>query len=49
MANWIVRTNCEYSIFIEAATAEEAMQEAEGIPVSEWDKAWASYEAEEAR
>jgi hypothetical protein len=46
MPTWIVRTNCEYSLAIEAETAEEAMQQAEAVPYSEWGQAWAEYEAE---
>ena len=45
---FIVRTNCEYAIEIEAETEEDAMKEAEKIPVNEWGQAWAPYEAEEA-
>ena len=45
--SFVVRTNGEYSISIEAADKEEALKRAEAIPVAEWDVAWSEYEAEE--
>lgn len=47
MPQYLVRTNCEYSIEIEAASADEVMEKAQAIDVEEWGKAWAEVEAEE--
>jgi len=45
---FIVRTNCEYAIEIEAATAEEALEKAGDLDLDErWTQAWAPFEAEE--
>lgn len=47
MPRFLVRTNCEYSIEIEAANADEAIEKAQAIDVEEWSQAWADVEAEE--
>ncbi|MEW6048084.1 MAG: hypothetical protein AB1609_16690 [Bacillota bacterium] len=47
MPQYLVRTNCEYSIVIEAASADEAMEKAQAIDVEEWSQAWAELEVEE--
>lgn len=47
MPFYTVRTNCEYSITIEAASAGSAEQLASKIDLAEWDQAWAPIEAEE--
>lgn len=46
---FLVRTNVEYSIEIEADSAEEAVEKAGHIDFEEhWTQAWAPMEAEEA-
>lgn len=46
---YVVRTNCEFSIEIEAKSAEEAVEKAEHIDFElHWSQAWAPMEAEEA-
>ncbi|MEW6048299.1 MAG: hypothetical protein AB1609_17790 [Bacillota bacterium] len=47
MPQYLVRTNCEHSIVIEAASADEAMEKAQAIDVDSWSQAWAVVEAEE--
>jgi len=47
MPTWVVRLNCEYSLEVEADTADEAMAEAEKLDVAEWEQAWSPIEAEE--
>ncbi len=47
MPCFLVRTNCELSITVEAGTADEAMDRADKIPYDEWDKDWSPFEAEE--
>jgi len=47
MPNFIVRTNCEYSIEVEADNENEAMSKADKIDVATWTQAWAPYEVEE--
>ena len=49
MERFLVRTNCEYSIEIEAATPDEAMEKAQAIDVAEWGQAWAPIEVDEER
>ena len=46
MPKYVVRTNCEYSLEIEAASEEEALHQADKIDVEYWAQAWAPYEAE---
>ncbi len=43
---FIVRTNCEYSMAVDATSAEEALKKAEKVDVKEWGQAWAPMEAE---
>jgi len=46
---FLVRTNCEYSIEIEAGSREEAVEKAGHIDYEKhWTQAWAPMEAEEA-
>ena len=45
---YLVRTNCEYSLVVEARSAVEATQAAAKIPYETWEQAWAPYEAEYA-
>jgi hypothetical protein len=45
MPRLTVRTNCECSLSIEADDAEAAIEQAQEIPHSDWDKAWAPIEA----
>jgi hypothetical protein len=47
MAKHIVRKNCEYSMAIEAESAEEAIQIADKIPDNEWNQSWSALEVEE--
>jgi hypothetical protein len=44
---YLVRTNCEYSIQVDADNEEHACDLAAQIPYGEWGQAWAPYEAEE--
>jgi hypothetical protein len=46
---FVVRTNCEFSIEIEAESAEKAVEKAGHIDFEKhWTQAWAPMEAEEA-
>ena len=46
---FLVRTNCEYSIEIEAATADDAIEKAGHLDFEQhWTQAWAPMEAEDA-
>ena len=44
---YLVRDNCEYSLEVEAESAEKAMELASKIPHSDWSQAWAPREVEE--
>lgn len=44
---FIVRTNCEFSLLVEADNAEDAIKKASDVPIDKWDKAWSDSEAEE--
>ncbi len=44
---YLVRTNCEYSILIEADDEDQAMEKAGHIEYKLWQEAWAPFEAEE--
>ena len=50
MANYLVRTNCEYSAVIEANSEEEALLLARETDESDWnefwDKAWSGFDCE---
>ena len=46
LRRFLIRTNCEYSLEVEARDADEAMSMADKIDVGEWNQAWASVEAE---
>ncbi len=46
---FLVRTNCEYSVEVEAASAEEALEKAGDLDFEQhWTQAWAPMEVEEA-
>ncbi len=47
MPEYEIRTNCEYVLFLEAASEEEALAIADKTPYGEWDQAWAEWTAEE--
>lgn len=47
MPRFTVRTNCEFSLSIEADTADTAIEKAQNILYSEWDTAWAPIEADQ--
>ena len=47
MPRFIVRTNCEYSLEVEAETPEKAMEKAQTQDIATWNQAWAPAEAEE--
>jgi|GEM_PF-6894567 len=47
LKRFLVRTNCEYSIEVDAADADEATRKADTIDLSEWNESWAEFEAEE--
>ena len=44
---FVVRQNCEYSVFIEAEDEEDAITQANAIPLHDWSQAWSSLEADE--
>lgn len=46
MTQYEVRMNCEYVITLEADSEEDAITEAEKLPVEEWAQAWSEIEAE---
>ena len=46
--SFLVRTNCEYSIEVEAEDADKAVVEANKTDVKDWTQAWAEAEAEES-
>ncbi len=49
MKKYVVRTNCEYSIFVEAKNPEEAKEKAAEIAYDEWDgHSWSEYEVDDA-
>jgi hypothetical protein len=46
---YLVRKNCEYSTEVIADSAEEAISQAQEVPVEYWDtQAWSKPTAEEA-
>ena len=45
--HFLIRKNCEYTIMVDAPTAEEALEKASHIEFKCWDEAWAPDEAEE--
>lgn len=45
---YLVRTNCELSIVVEASSEQEALKAAEQFDWADWDQAWAENTAEEA-
>lgn len=48
LKRFLVRTSCEYSIEIEAANADEAMEKASHIDFDQhWTQAWAPFEVDE--
>lgn len=47
MKMFLVRANCEYTLEVEASSADEAIAEANKIPKPEWSQAWCEDEAEE--
>jgi len=42
-----VTTNCEFSLSVEADTADAAIEQAQKVPYSDWGTAWAPIEAEQ--
>jgi hypothetical protein len=47
MPCFIVRTNCEFSLSVDADNADAAIAQAQETPFSEWETAWAPIEADE--
>ncbi len=47
MPRFIVRTDCEFSLSIEADNADAAIEQARESPYSDWDTAWAPIEADQ--
>lgn len=47
LKQFVVRTNCEYSVQVEAASADAAIAMVEHEDVAEWAQAWSEIEAEE--
>lgn len=48
MPRYVVRTNCEYSIEIDAdISPDEALAQAAAIDLNLWTQAWAEFEVEE--
>lgn len=43
---YLVRTNCEYSIEVDAASEKDALRKTEAIDFNEWAQAWSPLEAE---
>lgn len=46
MPRFVVRTNCEFSLSVEADNDDAAIRQAQEIPQSDWDTAWAPIGAE---
>ncbi len=44
---FLVRLNGEYSVIVEAKDESDALQQAEAIPLEEWQASWSEYEAEQ--
>lgn len=44
MPRYLVRRNCEFTIEIEAASEEAALDGAYTLPTDEWDGAWSACE-----
>jgi hypothetical protein len=47
MPRFTVRTNCEFSLSVEADNADAALKQAQQVRYSAWNTAWAPIEAEE--
>ena len=47
MPHFTVRTNGEFSLSVEADTADAAIEQAQKVPYSDWGTAWAPIEAEQ--
>lgn len=47
MAKFLVRSNCEYSILVDADTETEAIVTAYNIDLENWGQAWSETEVEE--
>ena len=47
MPRFTVRTNCEFSLSIEADNADAALEQAQKVSYAHWDTAWAPIEAEQ--
>lgn len=47
MAKFVVRTNCEYSLEVEAASEDEALAKADAVDCAAWMQAWAPMEIDE--
>jgi len=41
------RTNCEFSLSIEADSADAAIEQVQKVPYGDWATAWAPIEAEQ--
>ena len=46
MTKYIIRASCEYSLEVEAESADLAMAEALKIGMADWDQAWSDVEVE---
>lgn len=47
MPHFIVRANCEFSLSVAADNADAAIEQAQKIPYSDWDTAWAPIDADQ--
>ena len=47
MPSFTVRTNCEFSLSVEADNAGAAIERAQKTPYSDWDTAWAPIEVDQ--
>jgi len=46
MKPFVVRTNCEYSIAVDAVDEADALAKADAIPLAKWQAAWSEPGAE---
>jgi len=45
---FLIRTNCEYTVEVEAASAEEALEKAADLDIGQrWTQSWAPFEVDE--
>jgi len=47
MPRFTVRTNCEFSLSVDADSADTAITQVQAVPFNDWDTAWAQIEADE--